>query len=257
MSVARGLFAGPGACRALRDCACGEIELRLSGGAYVRLGSTDWLLLASPSAPFGPLSVAVAGFDQLALHPGAPARVIRDRLVIGADGVTLERVRERPAALIGAPSPRSAGLPAMRRAAAAAHTRLPSPPAVLLPGLAALTVRRVREAVSLLAGLGEGLTPAGDDVLAGYAAAHLTLAAPVALSPAAAGRSSALGLAYLRCAERGELPEAGASLLSAICRGSVTAAQVSASRLRSWGHTSGAALGWGINAAVAQATAPV
>ena len=135
--------------------------------------------------------------------------------------------------------------------------RLPSPPALLLPGLAALTVRRVREAVSLLAGLGEGLTPAGDDVLAGYAAARVTLAAPVAPSPAAAGRSSALGLAYLRSAERGELPEAGASLLRAICRGSVTAAQVSASRLRSWGHTSGAALGWGINAAVAQATAPV
>jgi hypothetical protein len=255
MSIARAMFAGPGACLALLDGACGEVELRVSGGAYVRLGSADWLLLARPSAPFGPLSVAVRGLDRLPLQPGAPARVIRDRLVLAADAVTLERMRVRRGTPIVAPSPRSADLPAMRRAAAAAHTRLPNPPAALLPGLAALTAGRVREAVSLLAGLGEGLTPAGDDVLAGYAAAHLTLAAPVALSPAAAGRSSALGLAYLRCAERGDLPEAGARLLTAICRGSVTAAQVSASRLRSWGRTSGAALGWGINAAVAQATA--
>jgi hypothetical protein len=255
MSVARAMFAGPGACRALVDGARGEVELRVSGGAYVRLGSAEWLLLARPSAPFGPLSVAVEGLDRLALHPGAPARVIRDRLVLAADAVTLERVRERRAVPIGAWSPRSTDLPAMRRAAAAAHTGLPNPPTALLPGLAALTVGRVREAVSLLAGLGEGLTPAGDDVLAGYAAAQVTLAAPVALSPAAAGRSSALGLAYLRCAERGELPEVGARLLTAICRGSVTAARASASRLRSWGRTSGAALGWGINAAVAQATA--
>jgi hypothetical protein len=76
----------------------------------------------------------------------------------------------------------------------------------------------------------------------------------VSLSAAAATRSSALGLAYLRCAERGELPEAGATLLSAIRRGSVADARTSAIRLRSWGETSGAALGWGINAAVAQAS---
>jgi hypothetical protein len=255
MSVARAMFAGPGARRALIDGARGQVELVPRGAAYVRLGSSGWLLLARGDASFGPLSVAVDGFDRLDLHPGTPARVIRDRLVLAADAVTLERVRARRAVPIGATSPRSRDLPAMRRAAAAAHTGLPSPPAALLPGLAALTVGRVGEAVRLLAGLGEGLTPAGDDVLAGYAAAQVMLAAPVALSPAAEGRSSALGLAYLRCAERGELPEAGARLLTAIRRGSVTAAQVSASRLRSWGRTSGAALGWGINAAVAQATA--
>jgi hypothetical protein len=255
MSVARAMFAGPGACRALLDGACGEVALRFSGGVYVRLGSADWLLLAPPSAPFGPLSVAVEGLDRLDLRPGAPARVTGDRLVLAADAVTLERMRERPAVPIDAPWQPIADAPTMRRAAAAAQTELPNPPAALLPGLAALTVGGVREAVSLVAGLGEGLTPAGDDVLAGYAAAQATLAAPVALSPAAAGRSSALGLAYLRCAERGELPEAGARLLAAICRGSVAAAQVSARRLRSWGRSSGAALGWGINAAVAQATA--
>jgi hypothetical protein len=65
MSVARAMFAGPGACRALLDGACGEVELRISGGAYVRLGSSDWLLL---TAPFGPLSVAIDGLHRDA-HP--------------------------------------------------------------------------------------------------------------------------------------------------------------------------------------------
>jgi hypothetical protein len=248
------MFAGPGAYRALIDGACGEVELALSGGAYLRLGSSDWLLLAGPTAPFGPLSIAVDGLDRLDLHPGARVRVTGDRLMLPADIVTLERMRERPALLIGAPSPRIADLPAMRRAAAAAQTALPTPLPALLPGLAALILARVREAVRLLAGLGEGLTPAGDDVLAGYAAARIALAAPVALSPAAAGRSSALGLAYLRCAERGELPDAGAGLLSAICRGSLEATRACVTGLQSWGGTSGAALGWGINAGVATAT---
>jgi hypothetical protein len=255
VSVARAMFAGPGACRALVNGGRGEVEFVFSGGAYVRLGSSGWLLLSRPSAPFGPLSVAVEGLDRLDLRPGARARVTNNRLVLPAGSVTLERLRERSAAPVGAGGSRLADLPAVQKAAAAAEKGLPTPAAPLLPGLSALLVARVREAVALLAGLGEGLTPAGDDVLAGYAAARVALAAPVTVSPTAASRSSGLGLAYLRCAERGELPEAGARLLSAICRGSVGAARASVTRLRSWGATSGAALGWGINAAVAQAGA--
>jgi hypothetical protein len=248
------MFAGPGACRALVDGARGEVELVFNGGAYVRLGSSGWLLLSRPSAPFGPLSIAVDGLDGLDLEPCAPAQMTDQRLVVADEAVTLRRVRERRATPIGAARSRVGDLPATRRATAAAHAELPTPPAELLPGLSALLVARVRDAVALLAGLGEGLTPAGDDVLAGYAAARVALGTPVSLSAAAATRSSALGLAYLRCAERGELPEAGATLLSAIRRGSVADARTSAIRLRSWGETSGAALGWGINAAVAQAS---
>jgi Protein of unknown function (DUF2877) len=225
MSAVRALFAGPGARRALVDRARGEVEVvSRGGGAYVSLAPADWILLAEPGAPFGPLSLAVDGLDGLELVPGTPAEVTPGRLSVGGRAVSLERMRIRSCAVGGPPAV----------AAAAAEAPLPDPPASLQPGLAALREARVPDAVRLLAGLGEGLTPTGDDVLAGYAAARFALGAPVALSKLASGRSSALGLAYLRCAEHGELPDVGS--------------------LRLWGATSGTAIAWGINCAVASLT---
>jgi hypothetical protein len=245
MRRVRALFAGPGARRALIAGHDGNVELVVRRGACIRLGS-DWLTLAAPKAPFGPLSVAVSDLDRIALQPGAPAVVRPGRLVLGGEVVSFERVRER-----GAPAiPVAAEPDAIKAAAAAAQAVLPTPPARLRPGLLALLAARWTAAVRLLAGLGDGLTPAGDDVLAGYAAARVALAAPVALSGAAAGRSSGLGLAYLRCAERGELPDAPAGVLAAICRGSAAEARAAVPLLRDWGSSSGAALGWGITAAV-------
>jgi hypothetical protein len=61
-----------------------------------------------------------------------------------------------------------------------------------------------------------------------------------------------LGLAYLRCAERGDLPDPGARLLAAICAGSAEDIRVACRRLREWGASSGTALGWGITAAFGQ-----
>lgn len=219
MTVARALFAGPGARRALVDGARGEVELVFGGrGAYVRLGPSDWILLAAPSAPFGPLSVAVDGLDRLELRPGMPAEVTRGQLRLGDRSLALERMRGRRC-------------PGADPGSAASCAAVADPPVSLEAGIAALVAARVTDAVRLLAGLGDGLTPAGDDVLAGYAAARFALGRPVAISPMAAGRASPLGLAYLRCAERGELPDAP---------------------LRSWGASSGFALAWGINAAVWQ-----
>ena len=249
MSDARAVFAGPGARRALVDGARGEVALALSGGAYVRLGFSDWLLLTRTSAPFGPLSLAVAGLHRLELQPGAPARVAGTQLVLGDHVVSLERVRARVAA---APAPARVAAGAIACAVAAARAGLPRPPATLSAGIATLESGRDADAVRSLAGLGDGLTPDGDDVLAGYAAARLALGAPVSLSPAAAGRSTPLGLAYLRCAERGELPDSAARLLAAICRGSTAGAQAALAPLRSWGASSGIALAWGMNAAVLQ-----
>ncbi|HEV2775641.1 MAG TPA: DUF2877 domain-containing protein, partial [Solirubrobacteraceae bacterium] len=57
-----------------------------------------------------------------------------------------------------------------------------------------------------------------------------------------------LGRAYLRCAERGELPAPAAAVLSAIRRGDRAGAARRAARLADWGASSGAALLWGIAA---------
>jgi Protein of unknown function (DUF2877) len=238
---ARALFAGPGACRALVEGTRGQVEFVLSssGGAYVRLGLSDWVLLTRPGAPFGPLSVVVDGLDRLELRPGTPAEVTLGRLRLGGHALSLERMRERPSSAKARAGPD------------VACVSMPTPPATLSAGIAALAGGRVAGGVRLLAGLGDGLTPAGDDVLAGYAAARTALGDPVSLSGAAAGRSSALGLAYLRCAERGELPDVAARLLAAMSRGRADEAASAVPRLQTWGSSSGLALGWGINAAAA------
>jgi hypothetical protein len=106
----------------------------------------------------------------------------------------------------------------------------------------------VRDAVRLLAGRGEGLTPAGDDGLAGYAGWAAATGATPELSALAAGRASPIGLAYLRCAERGELPAPAAATIAAVLAGDREAAARRARVLRRWGGSSGSALLWGIGA---------
>jgi hypothetical protein len=241
--TARALFAGQGALRALRPGRACMVELVLSRGAYVRAGD-DWVFLSDPDAPFGPLSVAVAGLRRSALRPGQRATVEPGRLQVGEQAVCLERVRRRRSA----PRPRWARAADWVDAAAAALAVTGGPPERLVPGLRALRQGRMGEGVRLLAGLGEGLTPAGDDALAGYAALRHATGAPAPVSALATGRSSPLGHAYLRCAERGELPEASAAVLATVLTGEAEAAATAAIALRDWGASSGAALLWGMEA---------
>src|SRR5262245_27782418 len=223
--------------RLLRRGGFGAVELVLSGGAYLRFGD-EWLLVTAPGSPFGPLTLAVAGLERAELRHGQPARFRPGRLAIGPQVVSLARARERRS--VAAPV---SGPPADVRGWALQGG---SPPAELEPGLRALEHGLVARGVRLLAGRGTGLTPAGDDVLAGYAACRHSAGKPVEISASAAGRSSPLGLAYLRCAERGELPDPGAELLTALAAPSPRRAERAAVGLRDWGASSGAALAWGI-----------
>jgi Protein of unknown function (DUF2877) len=241
--TARALFAASGALRALRPGRAGVVELVLTGGTYVRAGD-DWLLVTDPDAPFGPLSVGVAGLKRDALRPGQPALVEAGRLLLGGQAVCLQRLRERRSQASAHPGRVGAAV----EAAAAALAVTGRPPEHLAPGLRALQHGRLSEGVRRLAGRGEGLTPAGDDVLAGYAAWLRAAGAPAPLSELAASRSSPLGRAYLRCAERGELPDAGAAALAALQAGDRRAAATAALALRDWGASSGAALLWGLAA---------
>jgi hypothetical protein len=263
MSAARAVFASPAARGALVDGRIGAVQIVLGAGAYLTLGQ-DWLLVVEPDAvAFGPLSLAVAGLAHLRLAPGMQV-VVRARQLIVADvPVSLERMRERPLPPVAR---WPAGAPRLiRHAADVAAAELPPVCAVLHRGVDALVAGAPAEAAALLAGVGEGLTPAGDDVLAGYAGwraacteEHLRqpcgrLDEGAALSVLAAGRCSPLGLAYLRCAERAELPAAAARLVDAIRRGSPDAVRAAVPGLRKWGASSGLALGWGVVAAAAGA----
>jgi hypothetical protein len=244
---ARAPFAGPGALRGLLRGGRGVVALVLERGAYVRL-ETHWLFTAQPEVPFGPLSLAVVELQWDELRPGQAVHSEPGLLLLGDQAVSLERLRERrpPVATRAAH-----GSAATVSAAAAAVEVTGPPPRSLAVGLHALRRGRIRDGVRRLAGRGEGLTPAGDDVLAGYAAWRHSIGAPAPVTALAAGRSSPLGRAYLRCAERGELPDAGAALLAALNGGDPRAAASAAQALRGWGTSSGSALVWGMCAASA------
>jgi hypothetical protein len=241
VSRARGLFAGPGALRALRAGRFGTVEVVLRHAAYVHFDE-GWLMVAEWHVPFGPLSLAVNA--PLDLRLGTPARVEGERLLLGGSAVSIGRVREHRL-----PSPPTYGEPgAVAEAIAAALAGCGGLPPPLRPGVAALRRGRLAGAARTLAGLGEGLTPAGDDVLAGYAASRAAEGRPVALASLAADRCSPIGHAYLCCAERGELPDAAAAMLAAIRRGSMNGVEAALPELRGWGSSSGAGLAWGMAA---------
>ena len=243
----RAVLAGPGAQRALRHgagaTAGGTVEFAFGPGGYVRFGERH-VLLAPARSPLGPLSLLVAGLGRGDLVAGDPAVVTGGALCVGALRIEFAGARD-------ASPPRPEALsPGWRPALLAALDIVAAPPCALEPGLGDLMAGRMSVAAARLAGLGEGLTPAGDDVLAGFAAWRWASGAPVAL---AAARCAPLGREYLRCAERGELPAPAAAVMSAIRAGDAAAARRRAAGLAEWGASSGAALLWGM-AAGADAT---
>ena len=247
----RALFAGPGAWRALARGESGLLEVALGSGGYVRLGDEGWLLLSPARAMMGPLTLAVSGLGGVRAEAGWPARVDGDVLWVGPHRIDLGKEPQPRPATPGVVE--VAGLygkkPQPGRSAPGVvevYGLLAGPPPPdLAAGVAALAAGDLHRAVAFLAGRGDGLTPAGDDVLAGYAGFMALTGQRVALSPRAADRSPPISLAYLRCAERGELPDPAIRLLAA----------PDARRARvlrdTWGASSGRALIHGFAAGAA------
>ncbi len=95
----------------------------------------------------------------------------------------------------------------------------------------------------LLAGLGPGGTPAGDDFLVGVMAAIWLLGDLEDISPiaeTAAPRTAAVSAAFLRAAGRGEFIAAWHDLAQALAAGLPPQVEVAAMRLESFGASSGA-----------------
>ena len=123
----------------------------------------------------------------------------------------------------------------------------------LVQGLASGSLARCQEGINRLAGLGGGLTPAGDDLIVGALLAAWgglfgpgadELAIPLAL--AAQARTTTLSAAYLRAAARGECAAAWHGLFEALLSGDqganvrLNARTAAMQSLLSVGHTSGA-----------------
>jgi hypothetical protein len=207
------------------------------------------------------------GRPLVSVPSGAPARVGGGRLVVGDLSVSAaawwdprpklptarpallpEGVRQLRAALYGEGVPHSAfvlpGLPSG-----------PSGPLAALRG----AVRRadldaaLRTATRLI-GLGPGLTPAGDDVLAGTTAGLVLLGHPAAerfgagVTGLAAGRTTELSRALLRHAAAGRVSGEFSAVLRGLVGDGALAPAIRA--LLATGSTSGRALGLGLCTAI-------
>ncbi|MDA1330070.1 MAG: DUF2877 domain-containing protein [Chloroflexi bacterium] len=117
----------------------------------------------------------------------------------------------------------------------------------LLRALMEENIEAMRAAASQLAGLGSGLTPAGDDVLVGMMHALWAtrpevqaLALSLVLAEAAAPRTNSLSAAWLLAAGRGEAGEAWHELFAAIAAKDAGAQEAAVMRILPTGHSSGA-----------------
>lgn len=121
------------------------------------------------------------------------------------------------------------------------------PAGKLITGLRSGDVERTREGAAELVGLGEGLTPAGDDWISGcLLGAQIILGENEIAKVAAvieqdiAVKTTPLSAAMLRAAARGECSAPWHDLLEALLRVDVPNIHISAERIMSQGHTSGA-----------------
>ena len=99
------------------------------------------------------------------------------------------------------------------------------------------------EGTRLLAGMGPGGTPAGDDFLVGVMVAIWLLGNETdasAIAETAAPRTSALSAAFLRAAGRGEFMAAWHRLVEALAAGHPAEAEKAAMAVESFGASSGA-----------------
>ena len=237
---------------ALRRGRTGRVEAVFGRSVYVSLGD-DWLCLGTAGIGRGPINVLIDGpitllgarLGDVCVATGRGVRVGSAEVDAGRAAVwraaspaasTPAQISEALAALVACGGyARMDGLgcfiggarPENRtaRAAAPAVARLAgwvgrSPPAAPAPP----------DAVARLLGLGPGLTPSGDDFLAGcIAALRMIGGGPVAdalwseVKRQAPAATSALSFAHLRAANRSSLAEPVHEILRALIEGRVAA----------------------------------
>jgi hypothetical protein len=186
------------------------------------------------------------------LRPGSAAWVGDGRLVVGGAEAAVGRMRDASVPSLSGPALRWAAERLAPVAEPGVRDVRRELPASALTGLH----QRDAAAVRGLLGRGSGLTPAGDDVLAGWLATLVAaqdpdrraVAAEVArLAPV---RTTLLSATLLGCAARGEVIPELRRLMVGIAAQDERAAREAAGRLLQVGHSSGAALLLGLTLAL-------
>jgi len=249
-------------------------NLKLSDGALLTLLSLDGF-----GIPFGVRLSTIEDFDGLGLEVGDAGVVRPDAIVIErsngrrpfqVDCATAKRLAAPPlpplrgnganwragVALLEALQERAATdlrvAPLLRgaRSPAATGRRLAHAACDLGRAVRTGEFGPMRDAAARLVGLGQGLTPAGDDFLCGFAAAaHCRCAARPALAPHLAqfadavrerlDQTTEISAAFLRSALVGRLSEPLAELIEACAGGGENDVEGAVARLARVGHSSG------------------
>jgi len=246
----RALLVGAAAARALAAGGAGVTVASFAKATYVSMPG-GLLALTAPGVPPGPLHVVLDA--PLAARHGVPVFRSGTRLLVGPACVELHGARVWTGPLPGPVEVRrSAGLAIEAASGPAAGSALLTHP-YREPALHALERLRTAgpaEAVGLLAGLGPGLTPAGDDALAGMLLALRALGgagSEARLRPALrAARTTALSLAVLGSAAAGQSIAPVHQLLGAAARRDRETAGAAARALAEVGATSGADFCFGL-----------
>ncbi|MEX2160879.1 MAG: DUF2877 domain-containing protein [Anaerolineales bacterium] len=190
----------------------------------------DWLIDAEKARPWDP----TPNWPSLAPPALSWANgIIQNLLAQHAKADSLARLILDPLA--------SSPLPA--RIVQAAEQNVP----LLYAGISDGDLAAITKAARGLAGMGPGLTPAGDDLLLGvmhglWASKPAEEASRLssAISSAAAPRTHALSAAWLTAGAHGEAAEPWHSLIDAIAAQNSAATEAAVMRILPTGHTSGA-----------------
>jgi hypothetical protein len=246
---------GLDAARILRIPGRGRVRAVFARALYLQVPG-GLVALVTTEVPRGPLHLRVARLPVVV--PGCPVRVDAATLQIGAHRCRLH---------LATWSPRLPSATELTRAHGPARRWLPD----LCPALDVGSLRRTRltdDAVAALhrgslrmfaaavGGRGAGLTPAGDDVLAG---ALLVAHATYDRSPARQrtlrrcadhAQTNDIARAFLACAAQGRCIEPAHDLINGLARADFSAVRSAAEALQRFGSSSGAALMYGIRAAL-------
>jgi hypothetical protein len=225
--------------------------------AYVELAGSV-LAVTAADVPPGPLHLRLSALPRLQV--GDPMLATAAHLTIGAH--TIAR-----AGLVGWRPPVVPG-PALAARAGAGMDLLPEAGSSALaddPAAGAVpdALRRgdLPAAVAALAGRGPGLTPAGDDVLAGLllvlAIVGRDRAEVERAAAAAAARTHAISSAFLLWAAKGQSVAPVHHLLAALADGDGAAAERHRSAVAALGQTSGADVLLGLRLALGALAGPV
>lgn len=238
----------------------GRVQAVFSRAVYVNLPA-GLLALTTGAVARGPLHVRVPQLPLVA--PGDPVIADRTAMRVGGQRVLL------PAPVWRAQPPVSISQQAARASARPWCQTL----SIELGELRHLVDHAVREALGradlrglgrLIVGRGPGLTPAGDDLLAGALLVAHAIGASTADEPngprvdgmfddvVTAGATNDIARAFLRCAAHGRCIEPAHDFLNALARADREAARRAVARLRRFGSSSGLALAYGIALALVE-----